>query len=61
MRNAFRITLKIIIKIYSITLTNSPKSIFQDNVIEMFDPKPNIRKLMSTNLNIFKMKESSTH
>jgi len=51
-RNVFGRTPKIIPKINFITLSNSLKSILQDNMIKMLDPKPNKRRLMSTNLNI---------
>jgi len=30
-------------------------------MIKLLDPKPNRRRLMSMNLNIFRMKESVTH
>jgi len=61
MRNAFGRTLNIIPKIYSITLTNGSKSNFQNNNIKIFEHWPNRRRLMSTNLNIFRVKEFVTH
>jgi len=61
MRNAFGKAQKIILEIYSITLTNNPESIIQNNIIKMFDPWLNRRKSMSMNLNIFRVKEPFVH